>query len=150
MVFTPKFYGIKRNNKFEIDENNRIPFRAYMEKFKEETLLEITVKRKYKKRTTGLPDEETNFNGYYWGVIVAMISEQIGEADRQATHEWIQLKTGNVKRMPDGTELPGSTQEMSGGDFAEMCARVRTWAGTDYDVFGEGGLYIPEPHEVTF
>lgn len=145
MAYTPKFYGIKKSNRFVFKDPES--FSVYMQKFKDDTEMEMIVKRKYKKRTTGAPGEDTNFNGYYWGVIVAMVADEIGEADRQQVSDWIQLSIGNVKKMPGGKEVAGSTSEMSGGDFADMCSRVRTWAGTNTKIFGESGFYIPEPHE---
>lgn len=148
MAYFPKFYGKAIGHKFIFEKREDFDF--YMEKYPDGTDLEMTVKRKYKKRTSGQPGEDTDFNGYYWAVIVAMIADEIGEADRQAVHEWIQLSIGNVKRMPDGREIAGDTSDMSGGEFADMCSRARTWAGTATDVFGESGLCIPQPHEVSY
>ena len=141
---TPKFYGAKKNGKFVFED--RPSYELYLENFKEDTPLELTVKRKYKRRTSGQPGEETNFNGYYWAVIVSMVADEIGEADRQAVHGWIQMATGNVKRMPDGKEVPGNTHDMSGGEFSDMCVRARNWAATPGNLC-EYGLNLPEPGE---
>ena len=144
MAYTPKFYGKAVNNKFVFDKRSDFDF--YMEKFKDNTPLEMTVKRKYKQRTSGKYDEETNFNGYYWSVLVAMVADEIGEADRQCVHDWIQVAIGNIKRMPDGREVAGNTSDMTGGEFAEMCQRARYWAATPRNIC-EMGLIIPEPNE---
>ena len=58
MAYTPKFYGKAVNNKFVFDKRSDFDF--YMEKFKDNTPLEMTVKRKYKQRTSGKYDEETS------------------------------------------------------------------------------------------
>jgi hypothetical protein len=145
MTYIPKLYATSRNGKAVFDSPQQ--YQIWMEKFKDGTELEVVIKRKYKKRSSGQFGEGADINGYYWGVIVAMVADQIGEADRQAVHDWIQMSIGNVKRMPGGREVAGSTAEMSGGEFAEMCAKARTWAGTAFDIFGEGGLYLPSPHE---
>lgn len=146
--FTPKFYGKKEKNRFAFDDKEA--FSIYMDKFKDGAELELTVKRKYKKRTSGAPGEETNFNGYYWKICVAMIANEIGNADHQQVHDWVQMSIGRVKRMPDGREVAESTSELSGGEFAEMCGRVRTWAGTNEEVFGPSGFFIPEPNDISY
>lgn len=145
MSYYPKLFAKAQNNKAVFD--NPQQYQLWMGKFKDGTELEVVIKRKYKKRSSGLPDEDTDFNGYYWGVIVTMVADAVGEASAQQVHEWIQMSIGNVKRMPDGKEVAGETKDMSGGEFAEMCSKARTWAGTAFDIFGEGGLYLPSPHE---
>lgn len=144
MAHTPKFYGIAKNNKFTF--SNRDDFDLYMQRYPDDTPLEMTVKRKYKKRTSGQPDEETNFNGYLWGVAYKWIADEIGELDLDYIHYWVQIAVGNFKMMPDGTKVPLGTSEMSGGEFADYCGHVRTWAATPGNIC-EFGLNIPEPNE---
>ncbi len=141
---TPKFFGIAKNHKFVFD--NREWFDGYMQKFPDDAPLEMIVKRKYKRRTSGQPDEETNFNGYLWGIVYSYIAEEIGELDLDAVHNWMQIAVGNFKVMKDGTKVPSGTSEMSGGEFADYCGHVRTWAAIPGNLC-EYGLNIPEPNE---
>jgi len=108
--------------------------------------MEITVGPRKMTRTSGKPGEDTNFNGYLWGVVYKIIGDEIGEMDLDYIHSWAQIKTGNVKGMPDGSVIPAGTSEMTGGEFAEYCSRVRIWASTPGSVT-EKGIYIPEPNE---
>lgn len=144
MADTPKFYGTAQNNKFIFDE--REYFDGYMEKYPDGTPLEMTVKRKYKRRTSGQPDEDTNFNGYLWGIVYSHIGDEIGELDMDYIHYWMQIAVGNFVVMRDGTKVPKGTSAMSGGEFADYCGHVRTWAATPGNLC-EFGINIPEPNE---
>ena len=106
----------------------------------------MTIAPKYKKRTSGQPGEDTNFNGYLWGVCYKMIGDEIGEMDLDYIHYWAQIKTGNVRAMPDGSVVPAGTSHLSGGEFAEYCSKVRMWAGTPGNIVGPG-IFLPEPYE---
>ncbi len=117
--------------------------------FPEGTEIEVSPRKKFKRRTSGQKGEATDFNGYYWGVIVRMIADEkgeIGESAYNEIHQWIQINIGNFKEMHDGTKVAKETSNMSGGDFAEMCSRARMWANIPGNVC-EYGLYIPEPYE---
>lgn len=124
--------------------NDREQFDLHLQKFPDDTEMEMTISRKYKRRTQGLPDEETNFNGYYWAVIIRMISDEMGEIDDDYTHNMIQVEIGNVKRTQDGKEIPAGTKSMSGGEFSEYCGKCRIWASKHLS------LSIPEPHECQY
>ena len=145
MSYSPKFYGIKKGNKFIFDDREQ--YDLYIDHFKEDTPMEMTVKRKYKKRTAGLPGEETNFNGYLWGVILKMIADEVGEFDLDKVYCWAQIAVGNFVAMRDGTKVPKGTSEMSGGEFAEFCQRIREWANQPGEIC-ELGMRIPAPNEV--
>ncbi len=149
MALKPKFYGKAVGGKFVFSQGEKQGYDAYMQKFKDEKELEITVAPKYKRRTAGLPDEETNFNGYLWGVVYKIIGDEIGEFDLDYIHGWAQVAVGNVKGMPDKSVVPIGTSEMSGGEFAEYCQKVRVWAGTPGKIC-ELGLIIPEPNELEY
>ena len=109
----------------------------------------MTIAKKYKKRTSGQADEETNFNGYLWGIVYKIIADEIGEVDLDYVHYWMQTKVGNVKGMIDGTVIPKGTSEMSGGDFADYCRKVRIWASAPGNIC-ELGLWVPEPNECEY
>ena len=149
MAIKPKFYGTKNGDEFVLNPDQKSALASYLQKWHDGKELEMTVASKYKQRTSGQPGEQTNFNGYLWGVVYKIIGDAIGEMDLDYIHYWVQVKTGNVKGMPDGSVVPAGTSEMSGGEFAEFCSRARIWAGTPGNIT-EGGIYIPEPREVDY
>lgn len=122
--------------------NDREQVDLFLQKFKDDTEMEATISRKYKRRTSGAPGEDTNFNGYYWAIIIRMVSDHMGELDDDYTHNLIQINTGNVRRTDDGKDVPKGTKGMSGGEFAEYCSRARIWASKELQ------LSIPEPNEI--
>jgi hypothetical protein len=149
MAIRPKFYGTKQGDEFILNQDQKDILALYLGKWPDGKELEMTVASKYKPRTSGQPWEQTNFNGYLWGIVYKIIGDAIGEMDLDYIHHWAQIKTGNVKGMPDGSVVPAGTSEMSGGEFAEYCSKVRIWAGTPGNVT-VGGIYIPEPNEVDY
>lgn len=116
----------------------------FLHKFPDGTEMEMTIGRKYKRRTQGAPDEATNFNGYWWAVIIRMISDEMGEIDDDYTHNLIQIETGNVRRTKSGHQIPAGTKHMSGGEFSELCSKARVWASRELN------LSIPEPNEAAW
>lgn len=150
-MIAPKFYGTIKQGKIEHQDpekfNNFVTFA-----FKEEQEVEIVVKKKFKKRTSGQPGEETDFNGYYWAVIVRMVADEMGEIDQDFVHDLIQMETGNFKVAKVGgreIKLAKGTSDMSGGEFAEYCSRARIWAGTPGNIC-DAGMFIPQPHEANY
>lgn len=144
-MIAPKFYGKIKGGKVEHQSpelfNNYLSFH-----FKEDQEVEITVKKKFKKRSSGQPGEEANINGYYWMVVVRLIADEIGEIDQEIVHQWIQTAVGNVKVMRDGSKVPAGTSNMSGAEFAEYCSRVRMWAGNPDGL----NMFIPQPNEASY
>ncbi len=138
-MIKPKFWGIMKGGKLMIADREQ--FDLYLTKFKDGTEMEMTISRKYKRRTTGAPGEKTNFNGYWWAVIIRMVSDEMGELDDDYTHNLIQLEIGNFKETDTGMRVPKGTKEMSGGEFAELCSKARIWASKELS------LSIPEPNE---
>lgn len=124
--------------------NDRDQFDLYLQKFPDDTEMEMTISRKYKRRTAGLPGEKTNFNGYWWAVIIRMISDEMGELDDDYTHNLIQVEIGNVKMTKDGHPVPAGTKHLSGGEFADLCSRARMWASKELS------LSVPEPNECEY
>lgn len=148
-MIKPKFKGIAHCGNFAFKKGEREMYDAYMQKFKNGTEMEMIIGKKYKKRTSGQEDEDTNFNGYLWGVVYKIIGDEMGEVDLDYIHYWIQQKVGNVKGMKNGDVVPLGTSEMDGGDFADYCKKVRIWASAPGNVC-ELGLYIPEPNEAEY
>lgn len=147
MAPTPKFYGSMCKGNVVYKEPDRLAM--YLKGFEDGQEMELVIKKKYKLRTSKQAGEETNYNGYYWGVIVRMIADERGEIGEEAydqISDWIQINIGNFKVMPDGTKVAKSTK-MDTGPFDDMCRRARMWANIPGNVT-EHGMYIPEPHEI--
>lgn len=138
----PKFFGKMQAGKLLFYDREQ--FDHYLEKFPDETEMELTIARKYKRRTAGLPGEATNFNGYWWAVVIRLIADEMGELDDDYTHNLVQVEIGNVRRTTDGQSIPAGTKHLSGGEFADLCARARIWASKELS------LSIPEPNEAEY
>lgn len=138
-MIKPKFFGKMKGGELIIDDQEQLDL--YLQKFKDDTEMEMTVSRKYKRRTSGQADEATNFNGYWWAVIVRMVSDHMGELDDDYTHNLIQVGVGNVREDEYGNKIPAGTKHKSGGEFAELCSKARMWASKELQ------LNIPEPNE---
>ena len=140
-MIRPKFFG--KITKGHLFLDNRWQFDGYVNQW-EGKEVEVTIAKRGKKRTSGQPDEDTNFNGYYWGVVIPLIAKTVGDYDYDSIHYWVQMAVGNVKGMKNGIVIPAGTSEMTGGTFSEYCGRVRTWASKELDCF------IPEPYETDY
>ena len=92
----------------------------------------------------------SNFqNAYYWGIVVAMISERLRElghdVDRDLTHEFLKGRflftelldpsTGEVMRIPK------KTSELTTAEFMDYMEYVKQFAAETLDI------YIPDPNE---
>jgi hypothetical protein len=147
-MITPKFFATIEQGR--IKHADPQAFQTYVvTKFKEGAEVEITIKRKYKRRTSGQPGEETNFNGYYWGVIIPILSDTTGEADTKKLDSALQILVGN-KNIIFGKEVPKGTSKMSGAEFAEYCGKIRMLAGSTDNPFLDQPIFIPEPHEADY
>jgi hypothetical protein len=147
-MITPKFYGTIKQGKFAHQDPQA--FQVYVAtKFKEDQEVELTIKRKFKRRTSGRPDEETNFNGYYWGVIIPILSEATGELDAKKLDSALQILVGNTAIVL-GKEVPKGTSQMSGAEFADYCSKIRMLAGSPDNPFSGQPILIPEPHEADY
>lgn len=82
-------------------------------------------------------------NAYYWGVVVKMVSDQMGILPDDA-HEFMKrlfLKKGITWRG-DRYEVTRSTASLSIAEFEDYCESCRNWASMEMD------LVIPLPNEV--
>lgn len=154
-MIKPKFFGTIQNGKF-IHHDPDI-FSDYVRKFVDGKQMELTIGPKVNRRSSGAPGEMANFNGYYWAVIVRIISDTIGELDDNLTHSMLQMlfnkkgielvnpETGQKENM----EIPRGTKDLTSGEFAEYCSRIRIWAAIPGNLC-EKGCYIPSPHEADY
>lgn len=146
----PKFFGKIINGKATLNPSDKKYYDGYVSTFMEDQEIEITVKNKFKRRTAGKYDEETNFNGYYWGVIITMLMDEIPDQfTKREMHQWLQVSVGNSKMIRGNIEIPKGTSEMSGGEFAEYCSQCRIFCSKPGNICDKG-MYIPEPHEAEY
>lgn len=101
--------------------------------------------RPRKPRTTGAPGEQGNQNGYYWAVVLPVISNETGHTSDDL-HEIYKSKFSpkRVVRDIDGREhvVPMSTSAMSTNEFTEYLDRIMAHAA-------EYGISIPPPEKIT-
>jgi hypothetical protein len=150
----PKFYGTVEKGTIKARDVQGL--RMCLQKF-EGKEVEFTVAPKYKRRTQGDIGEDTNFNGYWWAVIIRIISDEMGEPDDNVTHNLLQMifnKRGIRSIDPEtkkiiNVEVPRGTRHLSGGEFADLCSRVRMWAAMPGNL-SEKGVFIPEPNEIEY
>ena len=86
-------------------------------------------------------------NKYYWGVVIAMLSKEIGYSP-EAMHEYMkeQFLTPIKVDMPDGGELEwrASTADLTTELFDSYIQKIRIWAGDFLS------LDIPLPNQTQF
>jgi len=111
--------------------------------------VEATIRKKARKRTQGDVGEQTNQNGYLWGVLIRMIADDIGELDQDAVHDWILLAVGHFKVMPDGTKIAATTSDMEAGRSRSYASGSR-YGRRSRRIRAGLGLYLPDPHEVDY
>ena len=98
----------------------------------------ITVRKESK-------DRSSIQNRYYWGVVVALISDYTGFFKHE-THEvlkWMFLKDMQVFNGKI-YEFSTSTTDLTTAEFEEYQSSIRTWASAELN------LYIPKPNECDF
>lgn len=91
----------------------------------------------------------SNQNAYYWGVVVAMVTQLFRDAgnmvDAEDVHRFLKLRVGKLAQvvvLPDGEVVKslGSTAKLSTQEFELYMERVRAWAA-------EHNCFIPLPNE---
>lgn len=94
------------------------------------------------------PNRSTPQNGYYWRVVVPMITESVNECGNEwtndETHEFLKSRFNNREvEMKNGVivSLPQSTTGMDTAEFSRYIDEVKQWSSVVL------GLYIPEPNE---
>lgn len=107
----------------------------------------IQIKRYHARRSV-------NQNAYYWGVVIPMIMEEMGELDSQYTHNL--LKEIMSPKFPwmreEGREVNGkwidgplkSSKDYDKAQWEELMSAVRIWASINL------GINIPEPNQTEF
>ena len=109
-----------------------------LKSMKDGTLLDVEVRRQQKTRSS----EE---NRYYWGVVLKMLSENIGEYTKDEWHGFMNSRfLKQVVNVGGKVNLDYVTSSaiISTKEFEEYLEEIRRWAATTF------GLDIPEPNEV--
>ena len=123
---------------------NRPLFEEEVRAMSREKDLAVTIEVKLKKRFRS--DVQ---NAYYWGVVVAMISQRLRElghdVDRDLTHEFLKGRFLYTE-FTDPTsgevmKIPRKTSELATEEFIEYMEHVKQFAAETLDI------YIPDPNE---
>lgn len=112
--------------------------------FKEGDKLTIVVKKYRRIRSTGAEGEKGNQNGWYWGVVLPIISEWSGHTTDELDLIYKALYAPKKRyTMPSGKEviIAKGGSEMDTLEFTKYVERIRA------DV-GESGVVIPDPVKV--
>jgi hypothetical protein len=120
---------------------NRRAFDDQIARLNERWELEVTVKRQTTTRSL-------QANRYYWGVVVAALSEHTGYTPDEL-HDFLKMKfipkrlavcDGNGV-VVDELVLGGSTREMNTIEFYDYVESIRMWAAEEL------GVVTPDPNE---
>ena len=147
----PKFSATIRVNNKEGDKAPVLKNRHYYQKylngaFKDGQEVTITIRRHYKKRSTGQEDEEGNQNGYLYAVVLPMVSEWTGYSIDEACAA-LEEKLCTQSDGVHGLKKILRFKEMNTVEFshyvidAENPDSVRSWVLKESD----GTIDIPEP-----
>jgi len=149
MAIKIKLYGTKQGTEIIRTDEQKKQYQIHLDKFKDGTDIEETISRKYRQRTQGAPGEESNQNGYWWGVIVKYVADEMGELDMDYVHQTILIQIGHFSVDKFGEKRVRETKDLSKGEFEDLCRKARMWASVPGNLC-ELGCYIPEPYEVDY
>jgi hypothetical protein len=127
---TPIFQGTYKDGKLHIV--NRKGFATYLSTFNG-LPFELIARKPRKARTT-------NQNNYYWGIVLALISQTTGH-EPDELHEAFKRKF-LTKHNEHGLEFVQSTTELSTADMVYYVEQVRRFAAMELETI------IPDPNEV--
>ena len=99
--------------------------------FQKSGLYTVNIKRYHKPRTE-------QQNRYYWGVVVPLIAEWVGEEDREDIHETLKSMF-NIDRTKK-VSIVKSTTRLTTQEFTDYVERVVIWAAKQ-------GVVIPDPEK---
>lgn len=111
--------------------------------FKEGDRITIVVKKYRRTRSTGAPGEKGNQNGYYWTVVLPIISQETGHTVDELHLIYKELYAPKKRyTMPNGKQvvIDKSGSETNTLEFYEYVERIRADAA-------EMGIVIPDPQK---
>ena len=127
----PLFAGKIENGKLKLDDI--VGFKKYLLGLEDKKVQVIV--RKFK------TSRSLKQNSYYWGVIVPIIADWVGEGDRESIHEALKEKFLKV-RTSKGLKIVQSTTKLTTTEFEIYLEKVKRWASM------ECNLVIPDPNQV--
>ncbi len=80
-------------------------------------------------------------NSYYWGVVVALVSDHTGYTTHEAHQELASMFLSYTHE--NGKRFVKSTTELNTLEFEQYTEKCRRWAATELDIT------IPLPNEIT-
>ena len=135
-MIRPLFFGsVSENGALILGDPTR--FKAYLLTLKGKEV-QLSIKRYELTRSN-------EANRYYWGVVIALVSEAMGIIPDEA-HDYCKslfLKEGvevNGKRF----EIIRSTANLPSSQFWQYIEKIKNWAGAELEIA------IPEPHQVDY
>jgi hypothetical protein len=142
LSFRPKFGGVVKNGEIVYDPACRLTRKAYLAGLEGQRVDEIIQKEG--------KDISKGQRGYYWGVVVKLIAEELG-CTKEETHEILQAKFFvyyNDKGLPYVQSL-GLSGNWPAKELAEKIDEIRHWAQTFFaSDENPGGLFIPLPGDI--
>lgn len=132
----PRFRAVMANGRPIVQA--RIRFKRYLEQhFGDGEDVDVIVT----KHASGTTDAMRNF---YWGVVIPIFAEWMGEPNHRLVHEAIAWRFLRVEDCPK-TGLPRrkstSRQGMSPEEMGDYLSRITAWGTVDH------GLLFPEPEK---
>ncbi len=137
----PKFIAKIISGRLVLQDKHN--FEQYLNaSFKNEDLVNIVVRKHRRPRTSKQPGEESNQNGYYWGIVLPVLAknEPFEGWLTDEIHEALKHKFMRI----GGTDLfpkIQSTTELDTFDWEEKMEEIRIYFLTEH------GVEIPLPNE---
>jgi len=135
-------YGIIQKDEMKLKNPDRFKkfLTALRFKAKDETPIKLTIERDIKRRTQGADHEPSNQNGYYWSVVIPILSEHFGYLPDEVhlALKFKFLRNGGSENLPKFR----STSSINKHEWEDLMEKIRIWALSDFDI------KIPLPNEV--
>ena len=81
-------------------------------------------------------------NRYYWGVVVKMIAEAMGELCQESAHDALRVQFLRVPAVEGKLPTIRSTTDLTTAEFEDYLMRCKVLASKMFNI------YIPDPNEV--
>ena len=139
---TPIFQAQVNKGKVEIEDRGN--FELWVGQF-EGKKVEVIVRKKVYKRTTGKPNEEGNQNGWYWAIVLPTIAKHSGETVERLHEQFTAMFAPYTRQECFGVYLVVKirTHEMSREQFTEFVESIRVFVA-------DFGIVIPDPKKVDY
>ena len=129
----PTFEGHIVDKKVKMLNREEDRMKEYVRSFKNDDKILITIK-KFRATRSYLQ------NNYYWGVVLELLSEHIGDTP-EGIHEDMKLEFNPRVSPTTGKTTGGSTRTLNTQEFKDYLKRIQYWAATFHN------LNIPDPQK---